>query len=113
MVDKEKKAKGRKGIRYTPEQKKEILDYIKANPGRGTMKDAQDKFGVSYIAIRNWLQEAGEGGIKSFAVKERAAQKSPAEYNKFESLKALVEEIGSREKELKVLYAQVNRLLTT
>ncbi len=112
MVDKEKKAKGRKGIRYTPEQKKEILDYIKANPGRGAMKDAQEKFGVSYVAIRNWMQETGEG-VKTLAVKQKVAKHAPGEYDKFEGIKALVEEIGVREKELKALYARVNKLLTT
>lgn len=42
------------GIRYTPEQKKEIADFLKSKGDeRGAVSEAMEKFGVSYITIRN------------------------------------------------------------
>lgn len=42
------------GTRYTPEQKKEIADFLKSKNGeRGAIRETMEKFGVSYVTIRN------------------------------------------------------------
>lgn len=54
------KEKGNTGKRYTEAQKKRVLDFI-SSQGRGGIAAAQKKFGVSYIAVRRWMQ--GKGGV--------------------------------------------------
>lgn len=61
-------AKGRKkgntGKRYTDDQKREILDFV-AGQGRGGITAAGKKYGVSYIALRRWMNSAGGGPRKA------------------------------------------------
>jgi transposase-like protein len=52
--------KGNTGKRYTEEQKREILDFV-ASQGRGGITAAGRKYGVSYIALRRWMNGAGGG----------------------------------------------------
>lgn len=64
-----------KGIRYTPEQKAEILAFAEAQ-GRGGQSAAAKKFGVSPITLSSWKKAAGgstkapasSGAINSDAV---------------------------------------------
>ncbi len=108
------KKRGR-GVRYTPEQKQEVLDFVKANPGRGSMKQAQDKFGVSYVAIRNWLEDSGvvrpkrgrnkAKGEKSAAISDRADE------SRFERAKELIDSIRDAEAQLRGVYADLNGVL--
>lgn len=51
-----KNIQGNTGNRYTDAQKRKILDFIK-NGGRGSISAAQQKFNVSYIAIRSWMNK--------------------------------------------------------
>jgi hypothetical protein len=53
--------KGNTGKRYSDDQKKTILDYVKSE-GRGGITRATKKFGVSYIALARWMK--GKGGGK-------------------------------------------------
>lgn len=55
-----KNTKGNTGNRYSDDQKREILAFIE-KAGRGGISAAQDKYKVSYIAIRSW-QDKGFGG---------------------------------------------------
>jgi len=108
------KKKGR-GVRYSAEQKQEVLDFIKANPGRGSMKQAQEKFGVSYVAVRNWLEDSGE------PVKTRGRNKTKGERQakaervvdtaRFDKAKKVLDQIRDAEAELRGLYADLNDLL--
>jgi hypothetical protein len=51
--------KGNTGKRYSEIQKRKILDFVKRE-GRGGITAAGKKFGVSYIALRRWMNsEAG------------------------------------------------------
>lgn len=50
--------KGNTGKRYTDAQKKQILDFV-ASQGRGGISAATKKFGVSYIALKRWMNGAG------------------------------------------------------
>ena len=51
-----------KGVRYTPAQKKEVVDfatsYNVAN-GRGGQSKAAEKFNISQLTISSWLKSAG------------------------------------------------------
>ncbi len=49
--------RGRKG--YGAEQKAEVLEFIKSNPGRGILKKAASKFKISYPTVNNWVKGAG------------------------------------------------------
>lgn len=48
-----KNSKGNTGNRYSDAHKKEILNFIERS-GRGGISAAQERYGVSYIAIRSW-----------------------------------------------------------
>ncbi len=106
--------KGR-GVRYSNEQKQEVMDFVKSNPGRGAMKQAQDKFGVSYIAIRDWLKKSGEemptrgSKIKGEAPRGKALR--PLDDGRFDKAKKMIDKIREAEIELRSLYADLNDLL--
>lgn len=51
--------KGNTGKRYTDAQKKQILEFVAAK-GRGGISAATKKFGVSYIALKRWMNGGGE-----------------------------------------------------
>ena len=71
MSSKSKKAKS-VGVRYTPEQKKEIVEFVQqyneAN-SRGGQSAAVNKFKVTPITIGAWLKAAGVSKKKGKAAK--------------------------------------------
>lgn len=83
MSSKSKKSKS-VGVRYTPEQKKEVVDFVKqyneAN-GRGGQSAAVSKFKVTPITIGAWLKAAGVSSKKGKAPKAAKAAK-PAKAKK-------------------------------
>lgn len=83
MSTKSKKAKS-VGVRYTPEQKKEIVEFVQqyneAN-GRGGQTAAVSKFNVTPITIGAWLKAAGVSKKKGKAPKAAKAKK-PAKAKK-------------------------------
>jgi transposase-like protein len=54
--------KGDTGKRYTEAERKRILDFI-AKRGRGGISAATREFGVSYIALRRWMQNGPAGKL--------------------------------------------------
>jgi transposase-like protein len=48
------------GKRYSEELRKEILAYVDS-AGRGGITEAKKKWGVSYIALKRWMDGAGGG----------------------------------------------------
>src|SRR4051812_29618051 len=50
--------KGNTGKRYSDDQKKQILDFVKGQ-GRGGITAATRKYGVSYIALARWMKGKG------------------------------------------------------
>ena len=51
-----------KGVRYTPAQKKEVVDFAtgyNAANGRGGLSKAAEKFNGSQITVGTWLKAAG------------------------------------------------------
>lgn len=89
MSSKSKKAKSL-GVRYTPEQKKEIVEFVKqyneAN-GRGGQSAAVSKFKVTPITIGAWLKAAGVSKKKGKPAKAAKAAK-PAKAKKKAAKKA-------------------------
>lgn len=53
--------KGNTGKRYSEAERKRILAFVEKQ-GRGGISAATRKFGVSYIALRRWIQH-GPGGV--------------------------------------------------
>jgi hypothetical protein len=51
---------GARGVRYTDDQKAEVVDFIRKHPYRGAYKEASEKYGVSASVIKKWVT-AGEG----------------------------------------------------
>jgi transposase-like protein len=89
MSSKSKKSKSA-GVRYTPEQKKEIVDFVQqyneAN-GRGGQSTAVSKFKVTPISIGAWLKAAGVSKKKGKPAKAAKAAK-PAKAKKNAAKKA-------------------------
>jgi transposase-like protein len=92
MSSKSKKGKSA-GVRYTPEQKKEIVDFVQqyneAN-GRGGQSAAVSKFKVTPITIGAWLKAAGVSKKKGKPAKAPKAAKAakPAKAKKKAAKKA-------------------------
>ena len=89
MSSKSKKSKS-VGVRYTPEQKKEIVDFVQQYneaKGRGGQSAAVSKFKVSPITIGAWLKAAGVSKKKGKPAKAEKAAK-PAKAKKKAAKKA-------------------------
>ncbi|MDP3849321.1 MAG: hypothetical protein Q8Q59_02375 [Luteolibacter sp.] len=95
-----KGGKSKKGIRYTPEQKQEVVDFVtayNAANGRGGQSRAADKFKTSVLTVSAWLKAAGnKKGTKAAVVKPvKAAKTSKASKtakgrSELEALKAAI-----------------------
>jgi transposase-like protein len=97
--------KGNTGKRYSEEQKKQILEFVEGR-GRGGISAAGKKFGVSYIALRRWMNGAG------VRKPGRAAKGKGLDGRKLKSvrtalvaLKAMKKQITALQKTLKALGA--------
>ncbi len=70
-----------KGKRYTPAEKKEIVDFIldyNSKNGRGGQMRAFEKWGVSQITIASWLKKSGsKAATTPKATKAPKAAKTP------------------------------------
>ena len=53
--------KGNTGKRYTDDQKNAILAFVNSQ-GRGGISAATRKFGVSYIALKRWMNPGATRG---------------------------------------------------
>ncbi len=71
-----------KGVRYTPAEKQEVIDfavsYNTAN-GRGGQSKAAEKFKISQLTVANWLKGAGvaKPGKKVKLAKKAKVAKAP------------------------------------
>ncbi len=97
--------KGNTGKRYTDAQKREILDFVNSQ-GRGGITAAGKKYGVSYIALRRWMNGAGVGrGRKPgrAAGKGLDGRKLKTVRTALKALKAFKKEITLVQRTLKIL----------
>ena len=97
-----KKAAKKKPKPPAKDLRKEVVDWVKANPGRDVLRVALDEFGVSYEHLTEWLKKEGiqvkeavETLIKSR--KDKAAKKGG------EKLKALAKAVEEKKADLKKL----------
>lgn len=114
------------GTRYTPEQKKEVVDFAveyNAANGRGGQSKAADKFGVSPLTVMAWLKNAGaskparKSDVKPVKVAKAAKAVKGAKRSsgddfdtKLSSLQALRKEIARAESELAKLNSRFDSL---
>jgi hypothetical protein len=81
-----KGGKTKKGIRYAPEQKKSVVDFVEAynaKNGRGGQNQAAKKFKISVLTVSAWLKAAGakkpaSKKVVTKAPKAKKAAKKPA-----------------------------------
>lgn len=106
--------KTNKGKRYTPAEKKEVVDFVNevnASKGRGGQSAASKKFGISPLTISSWLKATGSApkkrGRKAAAAKVSAGGSLE---KKLDRLKSLAKDIDATEKKLKQLQGQFDSL---
>lgn len=87
-----KKAKAK---RYTPEEKKEILDFI-VEQGRGGQTKAVKKYGVTAATIASWKKKSGSTSSSPSPVKAGGSKELKA----LQELADLLKEIQSTESHL-------------
>lgn len=90
--------KGNTGKRYTDAQKREILDFVEAQ-GRGGITAAGKKFGVSYIALRRWMNGEGVTGRKA----GRAGANKAFDGRKLKSVKAALATLKAFKKQITIV----------
>lgn len=75
-----KAGKSRLGSRYTPEQKKDVTDFVasyNAENGRGGASNASKKFKISPLTVIAWLKAAGAPSPAKTSTKATKAPKAP------------------------------------
>ena len=118
--------KGKPGIRYTTEQKQEVVDFVASynfDNNRGGQSKAATKFGISPITVMAWLKAAGikKVGNKVAAAAAAAPASAKAARNasssasgsfnaKLTTLLAMSEEIASAEAALAQLKGKFSSL---
>jgi hypothetical protein len=96
---KQSKAKSSKGVRYSEDQKKAVIDFVNqvnAERGRGGVTAAVKKFGVTALTISNWIKKIGAPAVTS-AAPAKAESSSEAV---LKSLLSLQEEITGLQQQL-------------
>jgi transposase-like protein len=72
-----KSSASKKGVRYTPEQKQEVVDFVNSynsSKGRGGQSQAAKKFKLSVLTVSSWLKK---GGVKTPKAVKATAVKAP------------------------------------
>jgi transposase-like protein len=78
-----KGGKGKKGVRYSPEFKNSVVDFVEsynAKNGRGGQNQASKKFKLSVLTVSAWLKAAGskKPGRKKITAKATKVAKKAA-----------------------------------
>lgn len=111
MATKKKSAKGK---RYTPEEKKKIIDYVNqvdAERGRGGRSAASKKFGVSPLTLGSWIAKgAGAATPRSLAGTKGKKSPSGGKGTVLEQLVSLDREIAMKRSELSALEDRFEKL---
>ncbi len=98
--------KGNTGKRYSDVQKEKILNFV-SKAGRGGISAAGKKFGVSYIALRRWMNGTGmEGGRKA----GRPPKAKGLDGRKIESVHSALAAVKDMKKQLTVLAKTLKQL---
>lgn len=99
--------KGNTGKRYTDEQKREILDFV-ASQGRGGITAAGQKYGVSYIALRRWMNN--EGGAGAGRKNARGGASKGLDGRRIKSVTTALATLKSFKKQITVLQRALKQL---
>jgi transposase-like protein len=80
-----------KGVRYSDEQKKEVVDFAiayNAENGRGGQSKAAEKFNISQLTAAAWLKAAGAPSSKGKAAKKAQSPKAKKASNGSKGVRA-------------------------
>ena len=106
------KKAARKGKRYSPEEKKEVVDFVSrhnAEHGRGGASAASRKFGVSQLTVAGWLKGGLAAGNSPAAA--RASGSAGGKRGRvLAELSRLDGMIAARRRELDALEARFQKL---
>ena len=106
------KKAARKGKRYSPEEKREVVDFVNrhnAEKGRGGASEASRKFGVSQLTVAGWLK--GGSGAGNLPAAARASGPAGGERGRVLSeLSKLDGAIVAKLRELDALEARFQKL---
>jgi transposase-like protein len=113
-MNKPPRKKGNTGKRYSEATRRKILAFV-AKRGRGGISAATRTFGVSYIALRRWM-ELGPGGAPRGASSGGKGGKGPAgkvgmDGRKARRLKTALATVKALRGELGKLQASLKKLL--
>ncbi len=99
-----KRRKGDTGKRYSEAERKRILAFIEKK-GRGGISAATREFGVSYIALRRWMQHGTGGKARAGRVAKAGLDGRKARRIKtaLATVKSLRGELGKLQRALKQL----------
>jgi len=107
-------------IRYTPQQKAEVLAFVASHNAaniRGGQSTAATKFNISPITVMAWIKAAGAPKAETKDVKPAATVKTPVNSSginaKLTALLALSNQITKAETELAKLNAKFSSLKAT
>lgn len=98
--------KGNTGKRYSDTQKKKILDFV-AKQGRGGISAAGKRFGVSYIALRRWMNGTGTGSGRKVG---RPPKVKGLDGRKIKSVQSALAAVKGMKKQLTVLAKTLKQL---
>jgi transposase-like protein len=98
--------KGNTGKRYTDDQKRQILEFVR-NQGRGGITAAGKKFGVSYIALRRWMNGTGTGSGRKAG---RPPKSKALDGRKLRSVQSALAAVKGMKKQLTVLAKTLKQL---
>lgn len=104
--------KSKKGVRYTPEQKQEVIDFVtdyNAANGRGGQSHAAAKFKLSVLTVATWLKNAGAKSVKG-AKAVKASTAPSALTSKIASLIEVGDQLRKAESETEKLRAKYDAL---
>lgn len=102
-----KDAKSKTAKRYTEEEKREIVDFVRQynlENRRGGVSAAVKKFGVSPITVNSWFHKVRQGAA-SFSLPDKA---SPVEI--YQRLAELHQSIEEKDQELSTMKAEYDKL---
>ncbi|MFD0893734.1 hypothetical protein KBB96_09950 [Luteolibacter ambystomatis] len=106
--------KSAKGKRYTPEEKQQIVDFVREanrDKGRGGVAAAVKKFAVSALTISSWVKAEGSTTPKSGKSAKAGVREGDGGRTKLlGQLFSLDQEIAMRRKELVALEAKFQKL---
>jgi len=108
------------GTRYTEAEKQKVIDFVKNNPGRGSLSKAVREFGVTFLTLKSWLKKEGgqvEKAVKSIVKSVKGKRGRPkgsvskALGKGVDEFDSLVKAIQAKRSELKDLMTRLQKVI--